>query len=60
MIDQDDKEQKELEGLRAFYKYMMDLYGQNLGVSNWHQNGDIEPLDNFLDSADALVPTDHS
>lgn len=54
-----DKEQEELEGLRAFYKYMMDLYGQDLGVSNWHQNGDIEPLDNFLDSADALVPTNH-
>ena len=49
-------EAEQLKGLRAFYRDIMSLYGQGLGVANWHQNGDIEPLDNFLDDADALVP----
>lgn len=25
------------------------LYGQNLQVANWHQNGELEPLDNFFE-----------
>nr|WP_310616650.1 hypothetical protein [Pantoea cypripedii] len=29
-----------------------ELYGQNLGVANWHQNGDVEPLDNFFEEND--------
>jgi hypothetical protein len=41
----------ELEFLRAFYNDMMQLYGQGYGVTNFHQNGDVEPLDTFLDSA---------
>lgn len=36
---------------KAFYDYFMSLYGEGLEVANWHQNGDLEPLDNFIDSA---------
>ena len=34
-----------------FKKYFMELYGEGLEVANWHQNGDLEPLDNFIDEA---------
>lgn len=49
-------EKSELEGLRQFYTYMMNLYGSGLEVANWHQDGTTEALDNFLDEADAYVP----
>ena len=48
-----EDEKKELKGLRSFYKYMMELYGSGLEVTNWHQNGDTESLDSFLDSAES-------
>ena len=35
----------------SFKQYFMELYGQGLEVTNWHLNGDTEPLDNFIDSA---------
>lgn len=35
----------------AFRKYFEELYGQNLQIANWHLNGELEPLDNFIDSA---------
>lgn len=38
--------------LQCFYNYMKELYGQGLEVANWHLNGDLEPFDNFFDSAD--------
>ncbi len=28
------------------------FYGQNMGVTNWHLNGDVEPIDNFFDAND--------
>lgn len=28
---------------------LLSFYGQGLEVANWHQNGDTEPLDNFID-----------
>jgi hypothetical protein len=46
-----DDEKMELDRLRRFHTYMMELYGEGLEVANWHQNGATEPLDNFLDSA---------
>lgn len=42
--------QMAIKALR-FMKYFDDLYGQGLGVANYHLNGDLEPLDNFIDSA---------
>ena len=43
------KEQR--ERLIRFKKYFENLYGQSLEVANWHLNGVLEPLDNFIDSA---------
>ena len=34
-----------------FKKYFMELYGEGLEVANWHLNGDLELLDNFIDEA---------
>lgn len=28
------------------------LYGQNLSISGWHLNGELEPVDNWFDSND--------
>jgi hypothetical protein len=28
------------------------LYGQNMQVANWHQNGELEPMDTFFESND--------
>lgn len=36
---------------KKFYEYFEDIYGDGLEVANWHLNGDLEPLDNFIDSA---------
>lgn len=46
---------EELQGLRKFYSYIMDLHGQGLEVANWHRSGELEALDNFLEEADNLV-----
>ena len=37
--------------LTAFKEYFKDLYGQGLEIANWHQNGELEPFDNFYESA---------
>lgn len=34
-----------------FKKYFDELYGEGLEVANWHLNGDLEPFDNFYESA---------
>lgn len=39
-----------IEALR-FKEYFDSLYGQGLEIANWHMNGDLEPFDNFYDSA---------
>lgn len=39
--------------LQAYKDYMTALYGEGYQVANWHLNGDLEPLDTFLDSAEA-------
>lgn len=41
----------EVERLKRFKNYFDDLYGQSLQVADWHLNGNLEPLDNFIDSA---------
>lgn len=37
--------------LVSFKEYFKDLYGQGLEVANWNQNGELEPFDNFYESA---------
>ena len=37
--------------LSRFKQYFDELYGQGLEVANWHQNGELEPFDNFYESA---------
>lgn len=44
--------EKENKKLKAFYDYWSDLYGQGLEIANWHLNGDLEPFDDFFDSAE--------
>lgn len=39
-----------LSKLLSSYKELEDtMYGQGLTVNNWHQNGDVESVDNFFD-----------
>ena len=40
------------EKLRSYQSYFNGLYGEGLAVANWHENGELEPLDNFIDSAE--------
>lgn len=42
----------ETQKLQAFYNYFRELYGEGLGVTSWHMNGDVEPFDNFFDNAE--------
>lgn len=44
---------KENTALKAYKDYFADCYGQGYEVANHHLNGDLEPLDTFLDSAEA-------
>lgn len=44
---------KENTALKAYKDYFADCYGQGYEVANYHLNGDLEPLDTFLDSAEA-------
>ena len=44
--------EKEIKALLAFKNYFSDLYGHGLEVANWHQNGELEPFDNFYESAE--------
>ena len=40
------------EALERFKAYWDALHGQGLEVANWHKNGDLEPFDNFYESAE--------
>lgn len=42
---------EEAKKLEKFKEYFMELYGKGLEVANWHMNGELEPLDGFIDSA---------
>lgn len=48
-----DKLSKENDALKTYKNYFADCYGQGYEVANYHLNGDLEPLDTFLDSAEA-------
>lgn len=37
---------------KVFYDYFSELYGMNLGVSNWHKNREEEPFDVFFNDAE--------
>lgn len=55
-IDMRDKEiikdlENKVKKLKAFKSYFDKLYGQGLLIANWHLNGDLEPFDNFYESA---------
>lgn len=47
-----DKQQQEIERLKAFHDYFRELYGEGLEVANWHLNGDLEPFDDIFNSAE--------
>jgi len=38
-----------LEKMTAFAEAMQEFYGIGLEVAAWHENGQTEPLDNFID-----------
>ena len=42
---------EEIAELKRFKQYFDELYETGLEVANWHLNGDLEPLDNFMDFA---------
>lgn len=42
---------KENAALKAYKDYFADCYGQGYEVTNYHLNGDLEPLDSFIDGA---------
>ena len=42
---------RDRSNLTAFKEYFKELYGQGLEIANWHQNGGLEPFDNFYESA---------
>lgn len=44
---------KENDALKAYKNYFADCYGNGYEVANYHLNGDLEPLDNFIDGAEA-------
>lgn len=46
-----DKLSKENDSLKAYKNYFADCYGQGYEVANYHLNGDLEPLDSFIDGA---------
>jgi hypothetical protein len=52
MPDEVEEMKGDIEHYKKFYDYMCDLYGKGLEVANWHLNGDLEPFDNFFESAD--------
>lgn len=54
MPDEVEELQGRIEHLQSFYDYMSELYGEGLEVTNWHKNGDLEPFDNFFESADTI------
>lgn len=47
-----DKLSKENDTLKAYKNYFADCYGQGYEVANYHLNGDLEPLDSFIDGAE--------
>ena len=46
-----NRQQAEIERLKAFKSYFDELYGKGIDVANWHLNSELEPFDNFYESA---------
>jgi hypothetical protein len=46
-----EKLKAKIEKLNKFKSYFDGLYGYGLEVLNWHLNEELEPFDNFYDSA---------
>lgn len=44
--------EQEIKALVAFKDYFGDLYGQGFEIANWHENGTLEPFDNFYEAAE--------
>lgn len=42
---------EENTALKAYKDYFADCYGQGYEVANYHLNGDLEPMDSFIDGA---------
>lgn len=42
---------EEFLNLKRFKEYFDELYGKGLYVAGWHMNGNLEPFDNFYESA---------
>lgn len=51
VLDLINRQQAEIERLKAFKSYFDELYGKGLDVANWHLNSELEPFDNFYESA---------
>jgi len=39
------------ESLEEFKQYFLGLKGQNLMVTGWHLNGELEPIETFIEDA---------
>lgn len=46
------QQNEEIQQLKGFYNYFSELYGKGLEVANWHLNGELEPFDEFFNSAE--------
>ncbi len=42
---------KQLLVADKFKRYFDELYGTGLNIEGWHENGELEPFDNFYESA---------
>jgi hypothetical protein len=51
LFEEAQRQKGEIRKLQAFYEYFSGLYGLGLDIANWHGNGDLEPFDNFIESA---------
>lgn len=49
--------EKENAALKAYKAYYSGLYGQGYDVVHYHLNGELEPLDSFIDSAESEYVT---
>lgn len=52
LFEQIYQQNEEIQQLKGFYNYFSELYGKGLEVANWHENGDLEPFDEFFNSAE--------
>lgn len=50
VLDLINRQQAEIERLKAFKSYFDELYGKGLDVANWHLNSELELFDNFYES----------